>query len=89
MQYLEKMVKLANSNHCEVVFLYLPEFGSGLKEPENIAIYRNIAPIILLPDSIIQNKTHWKDPMHFNDSGAKQASDFIAGELAFHIRKSN
>jgi hypothetical protein len=87
--YLKKIVKLANTNHCEVVFLYLPEFGSGLKEPEDIAIYRNIAPIIFLPDSIVLNKTHWKDPMHFNDTGAKQASDFISGELAFQIRKSN
>jgi hypothetical protein len=89
LHYLKKIVKLANTNHCEVVFLYLPEFGSRLKEPENIGIYRNIAPVIFLPDSIIQNKTYWKDPMHFNDSGAKQASDFIAGDLAIHLRKSN
>jgi len=88
LHYLEKIVKLANSNHCEVVFLYLPEYGSGLKEPENIRIYRNIAPVILLPDSIIQNKTNWKDPMHFNDAGAKQASDFISGELAEQLQKN-
>ena len=89
LHYLEKMVKLAKSNHCDVVFLYLPEYGSGLKEPENIGIYRNIAPVILLPDSIIQNKTNWKDPMHFNEAGAKQASDFISGELASQIEKLN
>ncbi len=89
LHYLEKIVKLANTNHCEVVFLYLPEYGSGLKEPENIRIYRNIAPVILLPDSIIQNKTNWKDPMHFNDAGAKQASDFISGELAEQLQKIN
>jgi hypothetical protein len=89
LHYLEKMVKLAKMNHCDVVFLYLPEYGSGLKEPENIGIYRNIAPVILLPDSIIQNKTNWKDPMHFNDSGAKQASDFIVGELASQMKKLN
>ncbi len=88
LHYLEKIVKLANSNHCEVVFLYLPEYGSGLKEPENIRIYRNIAPVILLPDSIIQNKTNWKDPMHFNDDGAKQASDFISGKLAEQLQKN-
>ena len=88
LHYLEKIVKLANSNHCEVVFLYLPEYGSGLKEPENIRIYRNIAPVILLPDSIIQNKTNWKDPMHFNDAGAKQASDFISGKLAEQLQKN-
>lgn len=86
LHYLKKIVKLANTNHCEVVFLYLPEFGSRLKEPENIGIYRNIAPVIFLPDSIIQNKTYWKDPMHFNDSGAKQASYFITRELATRLK---
>lgn len=86
LHYLEKIVKLANTNQCSVVFLYLPEFGSRLKEPENIGIYRKIAPVIFLPDSIIQNETYWKDPMHFNDSGASQVSDFIAGELAIQLK---
>lgn len=89
LHYLEKMVKLAKSNHCDLVFLYLPEFGSHLKKPENIKFYSDIAPVIFLPDSIIQNKTNWKDPMHFNDAGAKQASDFIAGELASQMMKLN
>ena len=89
LHYLEKMVKLAKMNHCDVVFLYLPEYGSGLKEPENIKFYSDIAPVIFLPDSIIQNKMNWKDPMHFNDAGAKQASDYISGELASQIKKLN
>lgn len=80
--YLKKIVRLAQINNCKVIFLYLPESGSGIKTPLLQKFYKNLGDLILLPDSIVNNKLNWKDATHFNDSGALQVSDFIAKEVS-------
>lgn len=79
--YLLKMAELAKENNCEVVFLYLPESGSGLKYPLLTKYYQQLGKLIVLPDSVLANKKNWKDATHFNDLGAQQASEFIASYL--------
>jgi len=74
--YLEKILKLAAQNNCKVLFLYLPESGSDLKQPLLMNYYQQFAPVILLSDEIIKDKSNWKDATHFNDSGAAKASEF-------------
>lgn len=76
-RYLEKIVHLANDYNCKVLFFYLPESGSALKEPLNKKFYESLAQLIILPDTIINKPANWKDPMHFNDSGAKETSQYI------------
>ena len=85
--YLGKIVKLAKESNCRVLFFYLPESGSGLKEPLNKHFYETLAPIITLPDSIINKPGNWKDPMHFNDNGAKKASQFIIPVIENELEK--
>lgn len=80
--YIEKIVKLARQNNCEVVFLYLPESGSKLKNPILTDYYKTLGDLILLPDSIIKDRTNWKDATHFNDSGAVKVSEFIVSEIS-------
>ncbi len=79
--YLRKIVKLAQENKCKVEFIYMPESGSHLKMPLLTNFYRDFGEIIILPDSIIAEKTNWKDAFHFNDSGAEKTSLFIASHL--------
>jgi hypothetical protein len=79
--YLQKIIKLAGQNNCKIMFLYLPESGSGLKTPLLTGYYKKFGELILLPDSIISNQLNWKDATHFNDMGAKKASEFIVNEL--------
>ncbi len=79
--YLEKIIELAAQNNCEVLFLYLPESGSHLKYPLINDYYRQLADVVYIPDSIINNKTYWKDATHFNDSGAEQVSEIIVSKL--------
>jgi hypothetical protein len=79
--FLEKIVKLARQNNCEVVFLYLPESGSNLKYPLLKDFYQSFGKLIVLPDSILTNTQNWKDATHFNDSGAVKVSDFVGSEI--------
>lgn len=80
--YLKKIVKLAENNNCKVLFLYLPESGSGIKAPLLKEFYNDLGELIILPDSIISNHSNWKDATHFNDSGAMNASQYVAFELS-------
>jgi hypothetical protein len=82
--YLEKIVKLANQNSCKILFLYLPESGSKLKEPLLTKYYKNFGELVVLPQSIIENKENWKDATHFNDLGAIKVSQFIENKLLFY-----
>ena len=84
--YVRKIVELANKNNCEVAFLYLRESGSNLKVPLLEEYYLDFGELIILPNEIFENSNNWKDPTHFNDSGAKEASEFLAPVLADHIQ---
>lgn len=85
--YLTKIVQLANHHNCRVLFFYLPESGSNLKEPLNMKFYETLAPVVSLPDTIINNPANWKDPMHFNDTGAKKTSLFIVSVIEKELAK--
>jgi hypothetical protein len=80
--YIEKIVKLARQNNCEVLFLYLPESGSKIKMPLLTDYYKTFGRLIVLPDSITEDRTNWKDATHFNDSGAMKVSEFIVSEIS-------
>jgi len=80
--HIEKIVKLARQNNCEVLFLYLPESGSKLKMPLLTDYYKTFGRLIVLPDSITEDRTNWKDATHFNDSGAVKVSEFIVSEIS-------
>ena len=75
--YLQKIARLAHKYQCTLLFVYLPESGSDLNVPLLETYYETIAPVIILPESLIHERTNWKDATHFNDSGAWAASRFI------------
>ncbi len=79
--YLQKIVKFAKKHNCEVMFLYLPESGSGMKNPLLKIFYTEFGNLIVLPGSITSDHSNWKDATHFNDTGAKKASEFIVQEI--------
>lgn len=85
--YIRKIAKLAQDNNCQLLFLYLPESGYKLTKPLLIDFYSEIAPVIFLKDSTIQNPTNWKDATHFNDNGAKEVSKQISETLLPYLYK--
>jgi len=85
MHYMEKMVKMAEQNGSKVVFLYLRESGSSLKEPMLSDYYRLVSDIMMLPEEIYAHPGNWFDASHLNDNGATLASEVIAQELVWAI----
>lgn len=84
--YIEEIVKLAKHNSCKIIFLYLPESGSKLKTPLLADYYKSFGELVVLPQSIVENKQNWKDATHFNDFGAKEVSYFIMDKLGEEIK---
>jgi hypothetical protein len=80
--YIKKIIQLAQRNECRILFLYLPEYGSGMTTPLLKEYYKEFGELIVLPDSIISNQLNWQDATHFNDSGAKKVTNIIIQELA-------
>lgn len=83
--YLLKIAKLAKSNNCQIIFLYLPESGSKLSTPLLNDFYSKLGPVILPQRSTITNSNNWMDATHFNDSGAKEISDYLVDKLTYYL----
>ena len=73
---------MAGKNGSRVVFLYLRESGSNLKEPILSDFYHSISEVMILPEGIYTDPGNWFDATHLNDKGATLASEVIAGELS-------
>lgn len=87
--YLQKIAKLAKDNNCQILFLYLPESGSGLTTPLLIDYYTELGPVILPKSTTTNNPKNWMDAMHFNDYGAIEISDYISTILVPYINNQN
>ncbi|MBN1822537.1 MAG: hypothetical protein JXR31_02715 [Prolixibacteraceae bacterium] len=83
--YLKKIVRLADKNNCQVFFVYFPESGSKLKTPMLQEFYEDLAPLMFIPQEISSDPLNWKDPSHFNDSGAKKITEWLFKEISDKI----
>lgn len=81
LRYLDKTLLMARKENIQIVFVYLPEFGSKLKKPLRFNYYQSMDPVLLPPDSILTSRKNWMDATHFNDEGAKKISEWISCEL--------
>ncbi|HKJ43354.1 MAG TPA: hypothetical protein VKA27_14750 [Sunxiuqinia sp.] len=80
--YLKKIVNMAHQNNCKVLFLYLPEIGSGVQSPFLYDYYKQFCNVIFLPKEITSDQSNWKDATHFNDTGAMEVSTFLLPYLS-------
>jgi hypothetical protein len=75
-KWLQAIGELAARNKVQVLFLYIPEYGSPVKEPLND--YLKSQHVLLLPDTILNNPAHWTDVSHLNrDAALKLAPYFV------------
>jgi hypothetical protein len=88
LRYLDKTVSMARKKNIQIIFVYLPEFGSKLKKPLRYNYYQAVGPVLLPPDSILASRNNWMDATHFNDAGAKKISDWISCELYSVLAKN-
>lgn len=85
LSYLDKTVALLQENNCEVVFLYLPAYGSW-EHPQEYEWYKKRGTLLIPPKSIYENRFFWKDGNHMNDHGARSMAGWLAKELAAVIQ---
>jgi hypothetical protein len=79
--YLEKMVRLIKAKNIPFVFVYLPDSGSKLKYPKYAEHYKNIAPLLIPPQSILDDRSNWMDASHLNNKGSAEMSVWLAEEI--------
>ncbi|MDP2335287.1 MAG: hypothetical protein Q8N05_02335 [Bacteroidota bacterium] len=81
MAYLKKMVELIKEKNRSIVFVYLPEFGSKLKVPKYAGYYQSIAPLLIPPESVLDNPVYWMDASHLNDKGSEILSEWMVKQI--------
>ena len=79
-EYLARIARLCRDNDVSLVFLYMPSFA-GRKLPLEHETYLNYGPVLIPPDSILENTALWFDGEHLNIAGAQAISTWVA--LAF------
>lgn len=83
--YVRMIIDLARSNNIKVVMLYIPNFGYPYHKPKELNYYRQMADVILMPDSFFDNEKHWMEEEHLNTSAAAILSDSLGHYIAAHL----
>lgn len=89
--FLDKMIRMVEEKKIPFLFVYLPEYGSKLKNPKYESYYKTIAPVLIPPQLIFDDVSNWMDASHLNDKGSGLLSDWMANQLTneFCTEKQN
>lgn len=79
--YLDKISDLCKKHNIQLIFLYLPSYGSPLQEPKQSSYYRKKGTLLLPPKDILENTDYWYDKSHLNKAGALELSMWLAEEI--------
>jgi hypothetical protein len=75
------MVRFCKKQEIDIIFLYLPAYGSPQDQPREYDTYKEMGALLLPPEVILKNKQHWFDENHLNQAGAEKLSLWVAGEI--------
>ncbi len=81
-QWLKRSIDSLQQHGAKVYFLYLPDYGTPLKEPLDANIYRNYGPLLLPPQDILDKPTNWYDHDHLNHQGADTLTKWLAKNIS-------
>ena len=76
--YIRKIGELCREHDVKLVFIYLPEYASGLWQPLESSTYNKYGKILIPPKEIFESTFFWGDENHLNQAGAKALSAWIA-----------
>lgn len=79
--YLEKMTQMIQERNSSLVFVYLPESGSGLAIPKQAVYYKSKGQLIIPPLNDLNDQQLWMDASHLNDYGSEILSRWMAEKL--------
>jgi hypothetical protein len=86
--YYKKIQELANEKGIQLYFIYMPQFGSPLKEPVEMNTYRKLGTVWIPPNEIFEDKNNWYDETHLNRTGANKLADWIIEKIKEDILKN-
>lgn len=84
--YMSEIMQMAREVHTKVVLFYIPNYGYPWHKPRELAYYRGLADVYLMPDSFYDNKGNWIEDEHLNADGAAILSDSVAHYIARQLR---
>jgi len=79
--YIRKIGQLCSEHNVKLVFIYLPEYASGLWQPLESSTYVKYGKILIPPREIFESTSNWGDESHLNRAGARALSAWIAGTI--------
>ena len=80
-KYLSKVACLCEKHGMEIIFLYLPAYGTSLKKPKEYETYLEHGKVLIPPTEIFEDPSNWFDESHFNQNGADHFSLWLSAEL--------
>ncbi|MEY3441976.1 MAG: hypothetical protein RLZZ519_257 [Bacteroidota bacterium] len=80
--YLNEMISHCRRNDAQVIFLYLPEYGTPTKAPQEMEFFKEFGPVWIPPDSVFGNPRLHMDHSHLNMQGARNLSDWLSFQLS-------
>jgi len=86
LSYLEKIATMAKAHHCKVFFLYLPGYGADLQPAGAFDYCKQLGPVFLSPDSLLNDPANWRDDAHFNDSGAVKLMSWVTTQMVPYLK---
>lgn len=84
--YIAEIMELVKKSHTKLVMLYIPNYGYPWHQPRELAYYRQVTDVYLMPDSFYDNKRYWIEDEHLNARGATILSDSVAAYLSRQLR---
>ena len=85
--YLKAIGRLCEQGKIKLIFLYLPAYGSGLKQPKELATYAKYGEVWLPPQAVFDKKSNWHDAGHLNREGAKKLSLWLVQRMNLLLGK--
>ena len=79
--YFKKIHRLCRKNNIEMIFLYIPPYGTIQFVPNEYNTYIRYGKVILPPATLFDNPNNWHDDEHLNQNGANEFSLYLANEF--------
>lgn len=83
--YIQKIMALAKENQVKVVMLYIPNFGYPFHQPKELTYYRQMADVILMPQSFFDDEKNWMEAEHLNCNAAAIMSDSVGHYISRYL----
>ena len=79
--YINRISRLCEKHHVELIYLYLPAYGSEDKTPYQLKELQAQQRVLIPPPDILNDPNLWQDPIHMNRAGADRLSFWLVSQL--------